>query len=191
MEVYKLKKVNKWWLLVLLVLVLIVSACSQDSGGGETEETTNDEPANSSDGDEEVELTIGSWRTEDVAQYEKVIEKFNEKYPNIKLTFNPTKNTEYNTILNTALQAGEGPDIFHLRPYGAGIELGEAGYVEPINDLEGLDVFSEDALMASRGENGDQYGVPLNISTTQVYYNKEIFSDLGLEEPTTWDEVID
>ncbi len=40
------------------------------------------------------------------------------------------KNTEYNTVLNTALQAGEGPDIFHLRPYAAGLKLAEAGFVE-------------------------------------------------------------
>src|SRR5690625_1045295 len=178
MEVCQMKKFNKWWLLALLMIVLIVSACSNDSDSEGTDSSnneTNDESANSSDVDEEVELTIGSWRTEDVAQYEKVIEKFNEIHPNIKVTFNPTKNTEYNTILNTALQAGEGPDIFHLRPYGAGIELGEAGFIEPINDLEGLEVFPEEALMASKGENGDQYGVPVNISTTQMYYNKEIF----------------
>lgn len=184
-----MKVVNKLWWLAILVVVLLVSACSNDSAKNDGASTNTD--SNGSDVGEDVELTIGSWRTEDVAKYEKVIEKFNEKHPNIKVTFNPTKNTEYNTILNTALQAGEGPDIFHLRPYASGIELGESGFVEPINDLEGLEIFPEEALMASKGKDGTQYGVPLNLSTTQMYYNKEIFADLGLNEPKTWDEFIE
>ncbi|WP_249661931.1 extracellular solute-binding protein, partial [Lysinibacillus fusiformis] len=71
-------------------------------------------------------------------KYEKVIALFNEQHPDIHISFKPTKNTEYNKVLNTALQAGEGPDIFHLRPYAAGLKLAEAGYVEKINDRLGL-----------------------------------------------------
>ncbi|UZM99794.1 extracellular solute-binding protein [Lysinibacillus sp. MHQ-1] len=86
------------------------------------------------------------------------------RFPLIRL-----KNTEYNTVLNTALQAGEGPDIFHLRPYAAGLKLAEAGYVEKINGLNGLPSFPEEALLASRDEDGNQYGVPINLSSTQFF----------------------
>ncbi|MEA3321388.1 MAG: extracellular solute-binding protein [Bacillota bacterium] len=171
-----MKGIRKIWLLSIMALMLVVSsACSNESGG------TN------SDGDS-VTLTIGSWRTEDSANYQKVIEAFNKKHPEIKVEFKPSKNTEYNTILNTSLQAGEGPDIIHLRPYAPGRELAKAGYVEPIDGLNGLDTFPDETLQASRGEDGKQYGVPLNLSTTQVFYNKAIFKEHGLEEPKTWDE---
>nr|WP_240951665.1 extracellular solute-binding protein [Bacillus sp. RO2] len=118
-------------------MLVVSSACSNESGG------TN------SDGDS-VTLTIGSWRTEDSANYQKVIEAFNKKHPEIKVEFKPSKNTEYNTILNTSLQAGEGPDIIHLRPYAPGRELAKAGYVEPIDGLNGLDTFPDETLQASR-----------------------------------------
>ncbi|QFT91051.1 Multiple sugar-binding protein precursor [Bacillus sp. THAF10] len=173
-----MKGLSKVWLLSLMAIMLVVSsACSNDTGG------------NNSDGDE-VTLTIGSWRTEDTENYKKVIAAFNEKHPDIKVEFKPSKNTEYNTILNTSLQAEEGPDIIHLRPYAPGLELAKAGYIEPIDGLNGLDNFPESTLKASQSADGKQYGVPLNLSTTQVFYNKAIFEEHGIEEPKTWDEFI-
>ncbi len=180
-----MKKVGKIWLFGLFTLILVLSAaCSNDAGNPEESDKEDGE------GTETVTLSIGSWRTEDTAGYEKVIAAFNEKYPDIKVEFKPSKNTEYNTLLNTALQSGEGPDIIHLRPYAPGIALADGGYIEPLDGLEGLDVFPESSLAASKGSDGKQYGVPLNMSTTQMFYNKKIFSDLGLEAPKTWDEFI-
>jgi raffinose/stachyose/melibiose transport system substrate-binding protein len=181
-----MKKMGKAWLLGLFTLILILaSACSKDTGTSEEKEPKDDEVK------EQVTLSIGSWRTEDTAGYEKVIAAFNEKYPDIKVEFKPSKNTEYNTILNTALQSGEGPDIIHLRPYAPGIALADGGYIEPLNGISGLDAFPESSLAASKGSDGKQYGVPLNMSTTQMFYNKAIFKDLGLEAPKTWDEFIE
>lgn len=188
-----MKKTTKYLVLFLFTMLVtfVLAACS-DSGD---DTATNDNNSDSDNGEtateEKVKLTIGSWRTEDVAKYEKVIALFNETNPDIEVEFSPTKNTEYNTVLNTALQAGEGPDIFHLRPYAAGLKLADAGFVEPITDINGLDTFSEDYLAASKGADGEQYGVPLNISSTQFFYNKKIFADQGLEVPTTWDEFIE
>ncbi len=180
-----MKKISKNWLLGLFTLVLVLSAaCSKDAGTSKEPDKTNEEVT------ESVTLSIGSWRTEDKAGYTKVIEAFNKKHPDIKVEFKPSKNTEYNTLLNTALQSGEGPDIIHLRPYASGIALADGGYIEPLDGLKGLEVFPKASLAASKGTDGKQYGVPLNMSTTQVFYNKKIFRDLGLKEPKTWDEFI-
>lgn len=181
-----MKQMNKWLFLFLLLLVVALVGCSSDKKS--TSSTTPDKEDKGNT--EKVSLTIGSWRTEDVAKYEKVIALFNEQHPDINIAFNPTKNTEYNTVLNTALQAGEGPDIFHLRPYAAGLKLAEAGYVEKITGLKGLDAYPEEALIASCDQEGNQYGVPINLSSTQFFYNKKIFKDNNLEIPTTWDEFI-
>ncbi|WP_462411007.1 ABC transporter substrate-binding protein [Neobacillus sp. Marseille-QA0830] len=181
-------KAGKAWLVGVFVFILMfAAACSKDT------EKTNTEQKPSKDNEkteETVTLTIGSWRTEDTANYEKVIAAFNKHYPNIKVEFKPSKNTEYNTILNTALQSGEGPDIIHLRPYAPGIALADAGYLEPLDDVKGLDVFPDAALQASKGSDGKQYGVPVNMSTTQMFYNKKTFKELNLKEPKTWDEFI-
>ena len=175
-----MKRMGKAWLAAVMVcLALVAAACSQDeeTATGKKEDTVN--------------LTIGSWRTEDTEGYKKVIEAFEKKNPDIHVEFKPSKNTEYNTILNTALKSGEGPDIIHLRPYAPGIALADGGYLEPLDDISGLDIFTEEALAASKGSDGKQYGVPINMSTTQVFYNKKIFKELKLEEPKTWDEFIE
>ncbi|WP_408007638.1 ABC transporter substrate-binding protein [Pseudalkalibacillus sp. A8] len=176
-----MKRMLSLFLGVLLVLSLALAGCS--NSGSDTE-------GDGEDGDGEV-LTIGSWRTEDKAAYDKIIEAFNEEHPDIKVEFKPSKNTEYDTILNTALQSGEGPDIIQLRPYAPGMELAKAGYLEPIDDLDGIDVFTEETLSAATSEDGKVYGVPLSLNSAQMFYNKKIFNDLGLEEPKTWDEFIE
>ncbi|MCA0172243.1 ABC transporter substrate-binding protein [Bacillus sp. RAR_GA_16] len=174
-----MNKLKAFTLTGFLAFILVLSACSSESGGNSGDSEASEDT---------VTLTIGSWRTEDKASYQKIIDKFNEENPDINVEFKPSKNTEYNTLLNTALKSGEGPDIIHLRPYTPGIELADAGYLEPLDDLEGLDQYPEETLAASKGSDDKQYGVPLNMSTTQMFYNKKMFEEMGLEEPQTWDE---
>ncbi|WP_257348937.1 ABC transporter substrate-binding protein [Pseudalkalibacillus decolorationis] len=174
-----MKRMLSKFLGALLLISLVLVGCSSETDGDET---------GSEDG---VVLTIGSWRTEDTAAYEKIIEAFNEEHPDIKVEFKPSKNTEYNTILNTALQSGEGPDIIQLRPYAPGMELAKAGYLEPLDELNGIDVFSEEVISAATSDDGKIYGVPLSLNSAQMFYNKKIFEEHGLEEPKTWDEFIE
>ncbi|MCF6410324.1 ABC transporter substrate-binding protein [Pseudalkalibacillus salsuginis] len=175
-----MKRMLSLFLGVLMVLSMALAGCS--SSGNDTEDN--------GEGNGEV-LTIGSWRTEDKAAYDKIIEAFNEEHPDIKVEFKPSKNTEYDTILNTALQSGEGPDIIQLRPYAPGMELAKAGYLEPLDDLDGIDVFTEETRSAATSEDGKVYGVPLSLNSAQMFYNKKMFKDHGLEEPETWDEFIE
>lgn len=139
---------------------------------------------------QKVKLTMGSWRTEDKEAYEKIIKEYQKKNPNVEIQFSPTKNTEYNTVLNTALQTGSGPDIIQLRPYAAGIALADAGYLEPLDSIKGLSVMSKETLSAATGKDGKVYGVPTVFSSTQIFYNKKIFKKFNIEEPKTWDDLI-
>ncbi|RED64718.1 ABC transporter substrate-binding protein [Cohnella lupini] len=182
---------------ILLLMSAVLAACGGNnnkevSGSSESPSSSSSSSPSSSNAStgEKVKLTMGSWRTDDKAVYEKIIKEFNKQYPNIEIEFAPTKSTEYNAVLSTALQTASGPDIIHLRPYAAGIALGEAGYIEPINDLKGLDVFSKDVLAASTGKDGKTYGVPMALNIVAIMYNKDLFAKYNLAEPKTWDELI-
>lgn len=141
---------------------------------------------------EEVELTFWSWRTEDREAYENFINEFNEENPDIKIKFVPYKNTEYNTILSTALQGGGGPDIMQLRAYGGLESLANAGYLVSLGDkVPELDKFSDDVLAGAQSRRDKKiYGVPFATQNIQVLYNKALFEKLELEEPETWDELL-
>jgi len=186
---------------IFLAAVMTLVGCS---GGGSGSGTTNPgggtaapggqtaegSSGGSQGGGEQVTVSMHSWRVEDTAGYAKLIEAFEAENPGIKIDFKPFKATEYNTILNTALQSDSGPDILQLRPYAPGISLASAGYLEPLDNLPGIDQFPKDVLAAATGKDGKVYGVPLSLNSTQFYYNKKIFEDNGLQEPKSWDELI-
>ena len=49
---------------------------------------------------DKVTLILGSWRTEDIEGYGKMLALFNAANPNIEVKFEPTLNTEYDAQLN-------------------------------------------------------------------------------------------
>jgi raffinose/stachyose/melibiose transport system substrate-binding protein len=140
----------------------------------------------------QVNLTFWSWRTEDVDAYRQFIAAFEAEHPGVTVQFIPYRNVEYNTVLATALQGGRGPDIIHLRSYGGMEQLANAGYLRPLTDeVPALQAFDPGILLgATNRADGEIYGVPFALQTLQVLYNTRIFSELGLEEPATWDEFI-
>jgi len=137
-------------------------------------------------------LSFWSWRTEDVAAYEKFIAAFHAENPDVDVTFTPYLNTEYNTIVSTALQGGGGPDIVHLRAYGGMEPLANAGLLVRLDDkVPALAGFDPGILLgATNRADGGVYGVPFALQTVQILYNVDMFERLGLEEPTTWAELL-
>jgi raffinose/stachyose/melibiose transport system substrate-binding protein len=141
----------------------------------------------------QTNLTFWSWRTEDADAYAEFIAEFHEQNPDINVTFTPYHNTEYNTILSTALQGGGGPDIVHLRAYGGIEPLAEAGLIVRLDDkVAALADFDPEILLgATNRSDGGIYGVPFAVQVIPVLYNRGLFSELGLEVPTTWDEFVE
>jgi raffinose/stachyose/melibiose transport system substrate-binding protein len=146
----------------------------------------------SNDNGGDVTLSVWSWRPEDAAIYKQIFAKFHESHPHITVDFKPYKSTEYNTILSTGLTQAGGPDVAQLRAYGGVQPLIQAGDLAPLDgQVAGLSNFETAALDGARGKkDGKVYGVPLEMSTFQVYYNKDIFSKYQLQPPTTWDQMI-
>ncbi len=141
--------------------------------------------------DAEITLTMGSWRVDDVAQMEALLAAFHEAHPNITITFDPTNPPDYNATLRTQLEGGTAPDLFYLRSYATSRQLFEEGYLEPLGDLPGLmENFTDAARAPWATEDGLPYGVPFIAVSHGVYYNMDLFAELGLEIPQTWEELI-
>ena len=197
----------KGGLALLATLALLLSACGGDPDDDAAEAPADDAPddtdeaaeedadedgeADAPDDGEDVTLEVYSWRTEDAEAYGEIFAAFEAEHPGITVDFTPYSATDYNQILQTALQSGAGPDILQLRPYMAGQEIADQGYLEPLDDLEGIDQFPEEFLDASRGEDGQVYGVPLATNATMILTNRALFEEHGLSEPTTWSELLD
>ncbi|MDF2562195.1 MAG: extracellular solute-binding protein [Microbacterium sp.] len=162
----------------LAVGALAITACAPSAGAG-------------NDAGDDSTITVWGWRQEDATTYEEIFKTFEEAHPGVDVEYVPYLNTEYDTILATGLKDASGPDVAQLRSYGLLQPLVESGDLVALDDeIEGLGEFSPSVLDGARGvSDGAVYGVPFAIQTLHVIYNTAIFADLGLDEPTTWDEM--
>jgi len=141
---------------------------------------------------EKVTLNFWSWRTEDVDAYEKLFALFTQKNPNITVVHTPYRNTDYNTILQSALAGGSGPDVFMARSYGGMEALAQSGYMTALDDLmpELRNFNDANRKGATSVADGKLYGVPMASQTCVIFYNVDIFNKLNLKIPETWDQFI-
>ncbi|HAJ94687.1 MAG TPA: hypothetical protein DCP02_00500, partial [Actinobacteria bacterium] len=141
---------------------------------------------------EPVTLEFASWRTEDIALWDSMLANFTAIYPNITINFQPTKNTEYDVQLTSALETGVGPDIMFLRSFDGGEAIYDAGYLAELADeVPALADLPDAAINAWATDDGVIYGVPMAGVTHGVFYSTAIFEQYGLTEPATWAEFLD
>lgn len=143
--------------------------------------------AGAGDGGETV-LTVWGWRTD--APWQELMESFSGD--GIRVDYKSYKAEEYNQILQTGLSSSSGPDVVMLRSYGGLQTLVAGGGVATLpEDFPGLAKIPANLVDGVRSqEDGKVYGVPFQSVTANVVYNKTVLDDLGLSEPTTWDEFL-
>ncbi len=202
-------------LALLLAAAMVTGLTACGGGGSETTaaETTNaaaaettaapaegeksDAPAEGEKSDapaadgEEITLTV--WHIAiDETRHQTVtnaMNRFMEKYPNVKVVDVPNENDPYKTKLATAMAAGEEPDIFVSWGGGWLESFIDEGKVLDIDDRvkEIADEYYPAALSLFQIK-GKNYSLPYSCGPVPVYYNKQIYADLGLEVPTTIEE---
>ncbi|MCP5099041.1 MAG: extracellular solute-binding protein, partial [Chloroflexi bacterium] len=140
--------------------------------------------------DETIVLTLQSWRVEDSTQMNKILDAFHAKYPHIQVQFSPMVSTKYNDVLQSQLEHGVASDLFYLRSFTQSELLYEAGYLEPLQDVNGLSQnFTEGARRPWMSREDVPYGVPFIAVSHAIYVNQDIFEELKLDTPQTWEEL--
>ena len=118
-----------------------------------------------------------------------VIEGFKAKYPNVEVDYE-IKASDYQQVLATALQSGEGPDLFWTNGTATDIMPGYVnnGMVEDLTDVVDFSIITDDAMKLATID-GKQYSVPwLTMDSRACFYNKDIFAENGWEVPKTFSE---
>lgn len=135
-------------------------------------------------------LTIESWRNDDLAIWqEKLIPAFEKSHPGIKVTFAPMAPTEYNAAVNAKLDAGSAGDLITCRPFDPALAQFTAGNLASLNDLPGMENFSDVAKSAWTTDDGKTtFCVPMASVIHGFIYNKDAFEKLGITVPATEDE---
>jgi raffinose/stachyose/melibiose transport system substrate-binding protein len=140
--------------------------------------------------DQPVTLTLWHDHPEWKGRVLAILAKFEGEHPGIHVDLQEIPDSAYVPRLNTALAAGEAPDIVAL---DAGPDLRAAAQAGYLADLTGhLDVTSltQSGLSASKVD-GRVFAVPImGAYTVGLYYNRDIFTKQGLTPPRTWEEFL-
>jgi raffinose/stachyose/melibiose transport system substrate-binding protein len=122
---------------------------------------------------------------------EDIIERFEEKNPNIDVRREAMPTEDIRAVIETRLQSGEPPDVFSYDTGpGFGGVLADAGLLRPLGEAykqNGWDIY--DWAKRQVTYHGTLYGVPDRLQEIIVYYNRGLFESLGVEEPKTVDEL--
>ena len=95
------------------------------------------------------------------------------------------------TLLQSQLRSGEGPDVFAWGSGpGFGGALAEAGLVKDLTaSYEKHDWNVYDFTKERVTVDGKIYGIPGEMESIGLFYNKETFAELGLQEPKSLEDL--
>ncbi len=122
------------------------------------------------------------------------IEDFQAEYPHI--TVEPVFSGGYGdvqTAIQTTIDGGGEPPALGVMLATALYDLINADYIAPldgyIGGMEGGDAYVSDflpAFLANSYYDEQLWSIPFQRSAVVMYYNADMFSDAGLETPTSW-----
>ncbi|MCE1253868.1 MAG: extracellular solute-binding protein [Anaerolineae bacterium] len=141
-----------------------------------------------------VRLILGSWRTDDVSQMRGILTQFNKKYPHIVVDYETYDTSDigiYLPEMEAMLKQGKAPDVFYIPSFDFGEKLYNEGYLQSLNQLDGLEEnFTSENLAPWTNNDGKTYGVPLMNVSYGIYYNQDLFNKFKLNIPQTWQELL-
>jgi raffinose/stachyose/melibiose transport system substrate-binding protein len=144
-----------------------------------------------------AETTLKVWDTfsdeKDNAGMTAFIKAFEAANPDIKIQRDVQSADDLRTVVQTALTSGSGPDVlyFDTGPGFAG-ELAKAGLLLPLDDLYAstLDKHIFPWSKERTRFDGKVYGVGNEVEFIGVYYNQDMFAELKLEIPKTYEDFV-
>ncbi|MCM3535063.1 carbohydrate ABC transporter substrate-binding protein, CUT1 family [Cellulosimicrobium aquatile] len=163
---------------------LALSACGfgGQGGGGESE----------GDGTT-IDLLVPTYSDQTKSLWEDVIAGFEDENPDITVNLEVQSWDNINDVVRTKVQSDQAPDILNIDAF--------AGFVEDDLLYSADEVLSPDTIadfqesfVENASMDGTQYGLPLIASARTMFYNKDLFTQAGLDPeapPKTWDELKD
>ncbi len=146
--------------------------------------------ATAGDSGGQVEISYAFWDQVQADTMQTIIDEFETENPDIKVTTQVTPWDQYWTKLQTSVTGGSAPDVFWMNlryfpSYAAnGVLLSlddivDSGEVDPDDYIE--------AITNGYTWDGTLYGVPKDIDSMGLWYNKTLFDEAGLDYPDdTW-----
>ncbi|MEN6623744.1 MAG: extracellular solute-binding protein [Smithella sp.] len=195
-------------IVLLTVFTMLLAACTTPAATIEApnspEESTATEAPVATEApttsEEKIELVLweqsADWR---IAAQQSTIDAFEATHPNVTIKIESFPFVEYQTKINTAIQAGTSADIITTVGQWA-VPMIEAGVIAEIpEDVLSADTLRADYFAGPADEaivNGKVYMIPNNttMGTGGLVYNEDLLVEAGIPVPpvfNTWEEVME
>ncbi|QFS81248.1 Multiple sugar-binding protein precursor [Roseivivax sp. THAF40] len=122
------------------------------------------------------------------AVMEGMVADFQEMHPDLNIDLTIVDREAWKTQIRNALGANP-PDVVNWYAANRMLPYVNAGLFADVSDLWAEPEF--EALASTKDAmtiDGAQWGVPYTYYQWGVYYRKDIYEELGLSEPATWEE---
>ena len=127
-----------------------------------------------------------------------LVERFNEAHDDVGIVYEDVLTgtfTENNQKVRIALENEAGPHVLGGVDVGANLQaLVSTGQVRDLTEYyraSGLIERIPPNLLSQVTVEGRIYAIPQNMESVGVFYNKDVFAELELAVPATWEDYID
>jgi alpha-glucoside transport system substrate-binding protein len=181
---------RRFLLLGLLVVSTFAAAACGGGGGGETSTVAAGQTGGIECGSGTISL-MGIWVATEQKSIQAVLDGFEQKCPDVTVKYNPAGDNIV-TVLATAVQGGNPPDLATIAQPGTIKEYADSGKIQPID-------FAKDTISQNYSQanvdlgtiNGKLYSFLFKgANKSTVWYNVPVFQDAGVEPPKTWDDFL-
>lgn len=178
--------------LFLGLMLLFLAACGGNDASSGNEGEISNASGSEDDNGEEITLNFVHWINEETANWEDLIEVYEEENPGINIESEALvenmSSQDYLKQLDLLASAGEKFDIMMFSNSRDFVKRIESGMVSPIDSLmeeEGIDI-NEVYNNTYPAYQDQYYGLPMKNITNVIMMNKNHLDEAGLEIPTEW-----
>jgi alpha-glucoside transport system substrate-binding protein len=170
------------------VFAAVVAALAAGCGGSSSSSSNSGGSTSSVSGSVSF---VGIWSGPEQKSFQAVIDAFNQQYPNVHVKYTSAGNN-VPTVLATAVQGGNPPDLADIAQPGLVSEFQQKGALKPLEFARSEIEQNFGAGGAKLGEiNGKLYGLLFKASNkSTVWYNVSAFKNAGVTPPATWPEFL-
>lgn len=196
---YKMKKTMRIMAILMVVVSLLsLTACSR-TGSGDSPDTDTphdvvqkEESVQSSEETTET-VQIVFWTTNS-SEYAAEIEQFEKENPGIDVvTAYQGGYDDMYQKLQAAAMTGETPNVAQMGERFSIATLANAGLLANMDEILSDDAMNDilPAFLEHFTYKGHVVALPFCCSVPIMYYNKTLFEQMGLQVPTTWEELVE
>ena len=189
-------------LMAVVAFALIAAACSSTTENPQTTSSPTTTVAGSTEvvanglACEGVQLDFWYQTSgpEGLARFETISRMFEDKFDDLTIEVTSITFDDMKIQMPLALDGGGGPDIAYVSPLDQGSGLyAKGGHLLELTDIAKERGWTERFPVAiidynNVGSPGQYFGIPYSDLIVGVYYNTEVFDELGLDRPETFGE---